>query len=564
VGTAGPVVPPGRRLATRRRPSSLPVVGAAGIAAVALVLFFSVRVELWLDEALSVNIARMPLTDIPEALAQDNSAPLHYVLLHFWMAAFGTGNLAARSLSGVAVLAALPLIWLAARRVAGPRTAWTAAALLATSPFAVTYATQARMYALLILLTAMGYLALMAVLDRVTPVRLVLLGLVSGLLMLTHYWSFYLLATVVAVLLATYLAQHAARRRQLGTGPAATRQAGTEQAATSPARPQRDRRTAPLWAVAAIAGGGVLMLPWLRVFLFQISHTGTPWGNPASYQAVLDTPAYFADTHAARWYLVPPAPAGRVLALLFLLLLGWALLRRRPDRAQAGAGPARQAASQPHCLALAAVVVGTLVLAITASKLKGVALESRYLAVLLVPFLLLVATGVSLVPTRPLRLALSAALVLLGVLGSVPNITSERTHAPAIAAAISSAAEPGDVVGYCPDQLAPPVDRLLRPDLRQVTFPSGSTPERVNWTDYTDRIFAEDPQSFSQSLDRLAGPGHNVWLVWGDGYGSFGQQCGVLAAQLRALRPTAEQPIVLSYDTKYFEPSVLLRYRPRN
>ncbi len=560
--TASPAFPPGQLLTRSRRlgPVRLPaLLGAAGIAAVALVLFFTVRVELWLDEALSVNIARLPLTDMPEALAQDNSAPLHYVLLHFWMAAFGTGNLAARSLSGLVVLAAVPVIWLAAHRLSGSRAAWTAAALLATSPFAVTYATQARMYALLILLTAVGYLALMAVLDRVTPVRLVLLGLVSGLLMLTHYWSFYLLATVVAVLLATYGAERAVRRRSPGTGPA-----GTEPAGKEPALPSRGRRAAPLWGIAAIAAGGVLMLPWLRVFLFQISHTGTPWGSPSSYRFVLDLPDYFADTHSARWYLLPPAPAGRVLALLFLLLLGWAFLRRRPGSTSTGPGPAPQAASRGHCLALAAVVVGTLLLAITASKLKALSFESRYLAVVLVPFLLLVATGVSLVSPRWLRLALSAALVLLGVLGSVPNITSERTHAPAIAAAISGAAQPGDVVGYCPDQLAPPVDRLLRPDLRQVTFPSGSTPGRVKWTDYTARIFAEDPQSFSRSLDQLAGPGQNVWLVWADGYGSFGRQCGDLAAQLRALRPEVEQPIVLSYDTKYFEPSVLLRYRPQD
>lgn len=508
--------------------SSQALLGAGGIAVVALVLFFTAHAQLWLDETLSVNIARLRLTQIPDALRHDNSAPLHYLLLHFWMAAFGTGNLAARSLSGVAALAALPAIWVAARRIGGTWAAWTAAALFATSPFVATYATQARMYTLLILLTAVGYVALTAVLDRVTPARVVLLGLVSGLLMLTHYWSFYLLATVVGVLLASIV---------------------------------RTRRANPLWAAGAIAGGGVLMLPWLPVFLFQLGHTGTPWGNPSSYGFVLDMGEYFADTNRARWYLHPATTPGRLLGLLFVVLAGLAVLRARSSTAEPE--PPRTASSRRHCLALAVVVVGTAALAITASKLKGVSFESRYLAVVFVPFLLLVATGASLVAARWLRLAVTVGLVVLGVISSAANINAERSHAPAFAAALDRSAHPGDVVGYCPDQLAPPVDRLLAPGLQQVTFPAGSTPERVNWVDYSTRIAAGDPAAFAQRLDRMAGPGHDVWLVWADGYGSFGDRCGAIVRALSVLRPTPEQPIVVPSATNYFEPSALLRYRPQ-
>ena len=55
---------------------------------------------MWLDEALTVNIAKAPLHLIPHLLRADGAPPLYYLLLHFWMKVFGTSDLGARSLSG--------------------------------------------------------------------------------------------------------------------------------------------------------------------------------------------------------------------------------------------------------------------------------------------------------------------------------------------------------------------------------------------------------------------------------------------------------------------------------
>lgn len=505
------------------------LAGAAAVAALAIFFFFNVNSQLWLDETLSVNISRLGLTEIPGALRHDNSAPLHYLLLHVWMGIFGDSNFAVRSLSGVAVLATVPAVWLAGRRIGGPWTAWTAALLLATSPFAGLYATQARMYALVILLTALGYLALTSVLDRPSPVRVALLALVSGLLMLTHYWSFYLLAAVFAVLVVSL--------------------AWT-------------RRRAVVWAAAGVAGGALLMLPWLPVFLFQIDNTGTPWGNPTSYKFLVDIGEYFADTNRARWYLTSAAPAGRMLGVLLVVLAGLAVLRTRSSAAEPEPERAEAMAGRRHSMLLAGVVIGTVALAVIASKLKPVTFESRYLAVVFVPFILLVATGISLVADRYLRLGVTAAVVVLGVIGSAHNINAERSHAPEIAAAVGRSAQEGDVVAYCPDQLAPPVDRLLRPGLKQVTLPTDSTPERVNWVDYATRIAASDPVKFAHNVDRMAGPDNDVWLVWADGYGAYGGQCAAVAQELGRVRPGPVQPVALSQATNYFEPSQLSRYRP--
>ena len=180
-----------------------PLIGAAIATAVLLgvALRFVTTSDLWLDEALTVNVARLPLGDIAGALRHDGAPPLYYYLLHGWIQLFGESDFAVRSLSAVFGVATLPVMWVAARRLGGRAVAWTAVVLLATSPFAIRYGTEARMYTLVTLLTLVGYLALVAVLESPTPWRLVGLAAVTGALLLTHYWAFYLcIATAVPLL----------------------------------------------------------------------------------------------------------------------------------------------------------------------------------------------------------------------------------------------------------------------------------------------------------------------------------------------------------------------------
>ena len=190
------MVPAPRHIPRRRRRS---LIGAAIAAAVlvGVALRFWTTSDLWLDEALTVNIARLPLGDIGGALRHDGAPPLYYYLLHLWIQRFGEGDVAVRSLSAVFGIATLPVMWLAARRMAGRAVAWTALVFLATSPFGIRYGTEARMYTLVTLLTVLGYLALMSVLESPTPLRLLGLALVTGSLLLTHYWAIYLAAAIL-------------------------------------------------------------------------------------------------------------------------------------------------------------------------------------------------------------------------------------------------------------------------------------------------------------------------------------------------------------------------------
>src|SRR5712691_3590165 len=184
------------------RVSPVAVAGAVALIIAAGVVFrFVTRSELWLDEALTVNISRLPLRDIPHALRHDGAPPLYYALLHGWMRIFGDGDLAVRSLSGVLSVATLPTAWFAGRRLGGKPVAWAGVVVFAASPFAIRYGTEARMYALQILLVMLGYLALLRLLERPTLARQAAVAALTGLLLYTQYWSMYLLGVVGLVLL---------------------------------------------------------------------------------------------------------------------------------------------------------------------------------------------------------------------------------------------------------------------------------------------------------------------------------------------------------------------------
>ncbi|MDP9388584.1 MAG: glycosyltransferase family 39 protein, partial [Actinomycetota bacterium] len=176
--------------------------GVVGLLAVAAALALSTRTELWLDEAQAVAISRLAPADLLSALRTDGAPPLYYLLLHGWIQLFGSSALAVRALSGLFAAAAIALAPLAAVRIGPRRAAVAAVALLATSPFLLRYATEARMYALVVLLCVAGFVVLHAALARPDRRALAGVAVVTGLLLVTHYWSLFLLAAVGAVVAA--------------------------------------------------------------------------------------------------------------------------------------------------------------------------------------------------------------------------------------------------------------------------------------------------------------------------------------------------------------------------
>ena len=499
---------------------TLLVLGAVLAIVAGLVLRFWTNSDLWLDEALTVNIAGVPLHEIPSYLKRDGAPPLFYVLLHFWMEAFGRSDVAVRALPGVFGVVTLPLAWLAGKRLGGRTGAWAALLLVVTSPFAVRYDTETRMYSLVALLTVCGFLALDRALRSPRPGNLVAVGAVAGLLLYTHYWSVYLLATVFL-----WLAFQSWRGR---------------------AEWRRNARV----ALVAVVVGCLTFVPWLPTFLYQSKHTGTPWSTPASFAAMVSAIASFAGGSTSQ---------GRGLALLFFALVGLGLFGIATDRLHIDLDIRTRPMGRP----LAIVVAGTLAAAILGGLVTNSAFDARYASVVFIPLILLVALGLTVFRDRHVRAGVLTLAVLLGLGGSVPTITTTRTQAGEVARAIAASGRPGDVVAYCPDQLGPAVDRLLPAGrYQQVTFPRGTGPAFVNWVDYAAAVRAASPVTFARQVETLAAGGHQVFLVWAGGYQSFGTRCEGGVQTREGDQGYHGTGLVTGDDTEFYQPMSLIRLPP--
>jgi mannosyltransferase len=510
------------------RTSKWVVVAAAVVIGLGVVLRFVTESELWLDEALSVNIAALPVGDISDALRQDGAPPLYYVLLHYWMEVFGTGDVAVRALSGVFSVATLPAVYFAGRRLGRSLdehsrriVGWTAVVLIATSPFAIRYGTEARMYALQMLLVVLGFLVLCRALERQTLFRLALVALVTGLLLYTQYWSNYLVAVVGIGLIV-----HAWR----SSGP---------------------QRRAALGCIIAIAAGCITFIPWLDTFLFQAEHTGTPWGEPVLPPAAFDD-ALVDFGGGDHWEsVIVRVP---LVLLFFLALVAIAIDRWRIEidlRTRSGV----------RLVALTAVA--TLGLGATAAWLatEGT-FQSRYASIVFPFFILTVAFGFLCFADRRIMIGVLAAMAGLGLAGTVQRNTLEnRTQAGAVADSIQADATPEDVVVYCPDQLGPAVARLLDDeDIDQLTYPDGASPEFVDWVDYRERNQAGDPNQIAAEALERAGPDGSVWLVSSTLYRGLEGKCDALYGALFTARPNAEARVLPNTD--FYESEGLTRFLP--
>jgi mannosyltransferase len=506
-------------------------VGVGVVVAAGLLLRFWTRSGLWLDEALTVNLARLPLHELPNALKHDGAPPLYYVLLHFWISLFGQSNDAVRSLSGVFAVLTLPVGWLCGKRFGGRATAWTLLVLLASAPFAVYYGTESRMYALVILLTGLGFLALSRAVAAPRPGNLIALALVAAALLYSQYWSVYLIALVALWLLASIW-----RTRHRG-------------------HPEE----APWAALIALAVGTLLFVPWVPTFLYQAKHTGTPLAAAPNFSAVINALTGFTDNQGSTQQTA--TNQGRLLAVIYFAMLALAVF----GIGRTGRIIELDLRTRPRSRGVVFVVLGTLFAAIAGGILTTSAYSSRYAAVVFLPFLLLVALGTTTLLNAKARVIVVGLAVAAGLFSSAQNVTTQRTQAGAVAAAINEQAKPGDIIAFCPDQLGPAVNRQIRNPSQYdlITFPRETGPAIVNWVDYASAVNAASPAHFANVVAQRAASGHKVWLVWQPNYQTYGIKCETIASDLiTAATKTGGggRNVVTNHPALYYEPMNLTEY----
>lgn len=169
------------------------------------------RSSIWHDEGYTMMLAPQGPWDIIWRTARDVHPPLYYLLLHYWMKLFGSSELAARSLSAVCLIAAIPVAYLLVKRLWGERAARLAALFVALGPFLVRYSQEARMYGVVAFLLLLATYWLVRALEAKSWKWWALYAVTIAAALYTHYYAVFMIAVHWL-----YVATLTSRQRQAG------------------------------------------------------------------------------------------------------------------------------------------------------------------------------------------------------------------------------------------------------------------------------------------------------------------------------------------------------------
>lgn len=325
--------------------------------------------SLWLDEAISVIVASDGVPGLFRTLAErDLHPPLYYLVLHAWTLVGGSSETSVRFPSVIAGV----LLIAAVHRLAGQlyrgwvarATGLLAGAVLAWSPFLLFHAQEARMYGPLALAGVGATCALLAALQRGSPGRWVIYGVLLAVAPYTHLFGWLVVAAHATFVLLSL---------------------------------RRLRRQAAAWAAAALLAV-LLYLPWFPSAVRQVVR-------------LRDTPDFWQGA-LSLWFVVQRAFSTFAVGFggaleqypLVLALFGGAFLVGVAVVAARGL-----LAGRPGDLLLVLYLVVPLA-ALYAIVARNPKFDARYLIVALPPFTLLLARGLVAIGELGLRLRRSTPL----------------------------------------------------------------------------------------------------------------------------------------------------------
>jgi mannosyltransferase len=185
-------------------PLVLAVVALTGLAAV--LRFVGIGHQgFWFDEGNTALLVHFSPGKMLGLIPQSESTPpLYYCVAWIWARLFGFGEAPLRSLSALAGVATVPVMFLAGRRLFNIRIGLVSAALVACNPVLIWYSQEARSYSLLVCLSAVTLLTFAQGLERPTARHLSLWVLSCALAVATHYYALLIIAPEVLWLLVAH------------------------------------------------------------------------------------------------------------------------------------------------------------------------------------------------------------------------------------------------------------------------------------------------------------------------------------------------------------------------
>ena len=428
--------------------------------------------SLWLDESYSAWFAALPLHELwTDAPLYETHPPAYYTLLKGWIALFGDGEAALRSLSVAASVANVLLLALAGRLLGlerhVDRIALLGALLLALNPSVVVYAQEARPYALQMLTATCAILAAIrlaglsgAASAAPSAISTVILGVSAGAMLWLHNTSLFIAFGIWA---------------------------GIALAISASGRGYRLRRLAHAFVAGLLALA--IWSPFLPMLIAQARNvTATAFWVRAGMQDLW-----------SGWSL---AVGGYPLLapVLAATLIGLVTLGRR---------------SRP-----AALLVGTILLLPISAVLavhfmvRPVFIDRLFIW-MAAPLAMLAAIGLVEGRMAPaLRLALAALVIGLSLTAGAQRPGQEDWHD--IVKTIAAESRPGDMLVALPSEIDPAIGYYARryPALPRAVYVPGPFPHREAGRVYVGNLGA--PRIEAGDADRIAAAtvaAGRIWLI---------------------------------------------------
>jgi uncharacterized membrane protein len=149
--------------------------------------------SIWTDEGISLKVATSNISNIILMAASDVHPPFFYIVLHYWVLLFGKSEMALRSLSALAGIGAVLLIYLITSRFLNKRVALITTGVSTISPFLIWYAQEARSYSLLLFFTLLSTYLLLIFFSSGSKTVLLAYIFVTVASLYTHYYALWIL-----------------------------------------------------------------------------------------------------------------------------------------------------------------------------------------------------------------------------------------------------------------------------------------------------------------------------------------------------------------------------------
>lgn len=351
-------------------------LGLAAVAAAGISLYIGLKQSVWYDEAFSIMLSKFHFTDIVRMTSEDVHPPFYYWALKAWTLAFGSSELAIRSLSAVCLGVSVGVAGLLIKRVFGAKTALIALPFMVFAPFILRYGFEVRMYALASLIGITATYVLVVITETVdTRRRRMLLGVYALLVALGVYTLYFMAFLWIAHM--AWLAWFTYTKK---------------------------RRSLFIEGVVAYAGSLLLFSPWLPSFISKADgHTMPAIAHALGFDEFLGILSFDFLYHPP-WHLSMANIAAIIFAVVAMIYLGMLGYKQATTK------------ERPYFMLFVFYVGMPILLFILISHLKPMYVE-RYLAHVILGGYALVGLSAGLALRNREKLKLTLAIA--GVLGLI-------------------------------------------------------------------------------------------------------------------------------------------------